>query len=29
VKSMQTDHVLHEAAMSILFTGSQQLGRPS
>jgi len=29
VRSMQTDHVLHEAAMSILFTGSQQLGRPS
>src|SRR5262245_24563243 len=29
VKSMQTDHVLHEAAMSILFTGSMQLGRPS
>ena len=28
VKSMQTDHVLHEAAISILFTGSQQLGRP-
>ena len=26
---MQTDHVLHEAAMSILFTGSMQLGRPS
>src|SRR5215471_16287555 len=23
VRSMQTDHVLHEAAMSILFTGSQ------
>lgn len=29
VRSMQTDHVLHEAAMSILFTGSMQLGRPS
>ena len=29
VRSMQTDHVLHEAAMSILFTGSLQLGRPS
>ena len=29
VRSVQTDHVLHEAAMSILFTGSQQLGRPS
>jgi hypothetical protein len=29
VKSMQTDHVLHEAAMSILFSGSMQLGRPS
>ncbi|MBL8693328.1 MAG: DUF1501 domain-containing protein [Planctomycetes bacterium] len=29
VKSFQTDHVLHEAAMSILFTGSMQLGRPS
>jgi hypothetical protein len=29
VRSMQTDHVLHEAAMSILFTGSRQLGRPS
>ena len=29
VRSMQTDHVLHEAAMSILFTGSKQLGRPS
>jgi hypothetical protein len=29
VRSMQTDHVLHEAAMSIMFTGSQQLGRPS
>src|SRR5881398_365821 len=28
VRSMQTDHVLHEAAMSILFTGSLQLGRP-
>jgi len=29
VRSMQTDHVLHEAAMSILFSGSLQLGRPS
>lgn len=29
IRSMQTDHVLHEAAMSILFTGSMQLGRPS
>jgi hypothetical protein len=29
IRSMQTDHVLHEAAMSIMFTGSQQLGRPS
>ncbi|MCY3001534.1 MAG: DUF1501 domain-containing protein [Planctomycetota bacterium] len=29
VRSMQTDHVLHEAAMSILYTGSLQLGRPS
>ena len=29
VRSMQTDHVLHEAAMSILFTGTMQLGRPS
>ena len=29
VHPMQTDHVLHEAAMSILFTGSMQLGRPS
>ena len=29
VRSMQTDHVLHEAAMSILFSGSMQLGRPS
>jgi uncharacterized protein (DUF1501 family) len=29
VRSIQTDHVLHEAAMSILFTGSLQLGRPS
>lgn len=29
VRSMQTDHVLHEAAMSILFTGSMQLGRPA
>lgn len=29
VRSMQTDHVLHEAAMSIFFTGSMQLGRPS
>ncbi|MBI3817395.1 MAG: DUF1501 domain-containing protein [Planctomycetes bacterium] len=29
VRSLQTDHVLHEAAMSILFTGSLQLGRPS
>lgn len=29
IRSMQTDHVLHEAGMSILFTGSQQLGRPS
>src|SRR5262249_4502755 len=29
VRSMQTDHVLHEAAMSILFTGSMQLGRSS
>ncbi len=29
VRSMQTDHVLHEAAMSIMFTGSMQLGRPS
>ena len=29
VRSMQTDHVLHEAAMSIFFTGTMQLGRPS
>jgi hypothetical protein len=29
VRSMQTDHVLHEAAISILFTGSMQLGGPS
>ena len=29
VRSMQTDHVLHEAAMLIMFTGSMQLGRPS
>ncbi len=29
VRSLQTDHVLHEAAMTILFTGSMQLGRPS
>src|SRR5262249_4434518 len=29
VRSMQPDHVLHEAAMSILFTGTMQLGRPS
>lgn len=29
IRSFQTDHVLHEAAMSILFTGTLQLGRPS
>jgi hypothetical protein len=29
VRSVQTDHVLHEAAMSIFFTGHQLLGRPS
>ena len=29
VRSLQTDHVLHEAAMTILFTGTQLLGRPS
>src|SRR5438067_2392890 len=29
VRSMQTDHVLHEAAMSILVTGPQPLGRPA
>jgi hypothetical protein len=29
VRSIQTDHVLHEAAMSLLFTGTIQLGRPS
>jgi Protein of unknown function (DUF1501) len=29
VRSLQTDHVLHEAAMTILFTGTQILGRPS
>ncbi len=28
-RSLQTDHVLHEAAMTILFTGTQILGRPS
>ncbi|MFN0206690.1 MAG: DUF1501 domain-containing protein [Planctomycetota bacterium] len=28
VRSLQTDHVLHEAAMTILFTGTMQLGRP-
>ncbi|HEU4417983.1 MAG TPA: DUF1501 domain-containing protein [Planctomycetota bacterium] len=29
IRSVQTDHVLHEAAMTILFTGTQLLGRPS
>ena len=29
IRSLQTDHVLHEAAMTILFTGTQLLGRPS
>ncbi len=29
VKSLQTDHVLHEAAMTSLFTGTPLLGRPS
>lgn len=29
IRSMQTDHVLHEAAMTILFTGTPLLGRPS
>lgn len=29
VRSLATDHVLHEAAMTILFTGTQLLGRPS
>jgi hypothetical protein len=29
IRSLQTDHVLHEAAMTILFTGTPLLGRPS
>jgi len=29
VQSMQTDHVLHESAISQLLTGTQLLGRPS
>jgi hypothetical protein len=29
VRSLQTDHVLHEAANTILFTGTPLLGRPS
>jgi len=29
IRSLQTDHVLHEAANTIFFTGTQLLGRPS
>ena len=29
IRSMQSDHVLHEAANTIFFTGTQLLGRPS
>ena len=29
IKSFQTDHVLHEAAVTTLFTGTPLLGRPS
>ena len=29
IRSIQTDHVLHEAAMTIMFTGTPLLGRPS
>lgn len=29
VQTLQTDHVLHESAISVLLTGTQLLGRPS